>query len=177
MLSKPQRQKIISQEPKFVEKLQRMEALGIQLGKLLGHSILTLGCSFSATGPKGKALGHSSEDGKWFLMVDWSNFGRGGDEATYVTLTERVKGWVRHKERVAMRYYRHYDTDTHEEMRNLSVFDDSVVAVLDKLSDELEEQIARASRATQEHREQFRRVVEEHPREVRSRFDQIDLLP
>lgn len=56
-------------------------------------------------------------------------------------------------------------------------FDTSVVAVLDTLSDELEKQIAKAAKATEEHREQFRRVVEEHPRVEKNRFDDIDLAP
>lgn len=177
MLSGPQQRKIISQEPEFVEKLQRMEALGMQLGKLLGQSILTLGCSFSATGPEGKSLGHSSKDGKWFLMVDWNNSSRGYDDVIGAMLEERVKGWIRHKKRVSLQYRRHYNPGAHTATRNLSIFNDSVVAVLDGLSDELEEQITRASRVMEEQREQSRSVVEEHPREKRNRFDQIDPLP
>jgi len=168
MLSESQQRKIIAREPKFIEKLQRIEALSIQLGKLLGHSIFTLGIS------------RGRPEGKWILDVEWRHYGYGygdTDEATYVVLKKRVKGWVRYKWLAVMQYQRDSKTDVREEERYMFELDESVVAVLDTLSDELKEQIARASRATEKHREQFRKVVEAHPREKKDRFDRIDLLP
>lgn len=168
VLSESQQRKISAQEPKFVEKLQRMEALSIRLSKLLGHSIFTFGRSLERP------------EGKWYINVNWSNYGWGNgvhDEVTYVTLKERVKGRFRHTWVVVMQYQRDYETSTREEKRHMYTFEDRVVAVLDTISDELEEQIARASQATEGHREQFRKVVEEHPREKKDRFDRIDLLP
>jgi len=181
MLSESQLRQIVTREPKFIEKLQRMEALSIQLCKLLRHSIFTLGHSLSATGPRGKALVHSQDE--WLLFVDWDNYCSGyipggRDEVTYVVLEKRVKGWTRlfRSQRPSMEYQRDFKTDIREERRHLFKFDYSVVAVLDVLSDELEEQIARASQATEKHREQFRKVVEAHPRKKKDRFDRIDLL-
>jgi len=170
VLSESQQRKIIATEPKFVEKLQRMEALSIQLGKLLGHSEFTLG----------KSLGRP--EGIWKLNVDWRDFGRGyipggHDEVTYVVLKKRVKGWVCYKWLVVMQYQRDYKTAVREERRYMYEFNESVVSELDTLSDELGEQIAEAMSATEKHREQFRRVVEEHPREEKNRFDNIDPIP
>ena len=165
MLNESQQLRIVAEEPKLVEKLQRMEALSIQLGKLLGHSIFMLG----------ESLGRP--EGTWSLDVTWSSLGDGRIEVTYVVLQKRVKGWVRSKWQRMMVYQRAYETDTCKEKRHMYEFDDSVIAELDTLSDELEQKIARNSRAIEDSREQFRKVVEEHPREKKHRFDQIDPLP
>lgn len=109
----------------------------------------------------------------WKLDVDWSYYGID----TVVELKRRVKGWVRYKWLRVMEYHLDYGTDTHEEKRHLFTFETSVVAVLDILSDELEEQITKAAQATEEHREQFSKVVEGHPRVEKNRFDDIDLAP
>ena len=101
MLSESQQRKIIAQEPKFIEKLQRLEALSIQLGKLLGNTIFVLQ----------KSLGYP--EGRWYLDVNWSHYGYGvpgggHDEVTYVVLEKRVKGWVRRKWVKVMAYQRDF---------------------------------------------------------------------
>lgn len=164
VLSESRRLQIIAEEPKLVEKLQRMEALSMQLSKLLGFSMFMLG----------ESLGRP--EGTWSLDVSWSHLD-GNDEVTYIALEKRVKGWVRSKWQRVMAYQRNYETDIRAEKRRMYEFDNSVVAELDTLSDELEQKIARASKATKASREQFRKVVEEHPREKKNRFDQIDPLP
>lgn len=160
MLSEQRQRQIILQEPKFVKKLQRMEALSIQLNELLGYSKFTLGKS------------SRFPEGQWRLDVGWNH----NKTVFLVRLQKRVKGWVHRNWESVMTYHR-YGTDSRKERRELRVFDDSVVAVLDKLSDELEKQIIEGSRAIQKCREQFRQEVENHPREERSRFDNIDPRP
>lgn len=164
MLSESRQLRIVSEEPILAEKLQRMEALSIQLSKLLGFSMFMLG----------ESLGRP--EGTWSLEVNWSHLD-GHDEVTYVVLQKRVKGWVRSKWQRVMVYHRNYETDIREEKRRMHEFDNSVVAELDTLSDELEQKIVRASQNIEDLREQFRKVVEKHPREKKHRFDQIDPLP
>lgn len=165
MLSESRQLRIVSEEPMLIEKLQRMEALSIQLGKLLGNSIFMLG----------ESLGRP--EGTWSLDVNWSYLSGDRTEVTYIVLQKRVKGWVRSKWQRMMVYQRDYETDICKEKRHMHEFNNSVIAELDTLSDELEQKIARASKAIESSREQFRKVVEEHPREKKHRFDQIDPLP
>lgn len=165
VLSESRQLQIIAEEPMLIEKLERMEALSIQLGKLLGNSIFMLG----------KSLGQP--EGTWSLDVTWSSLSDDRCEVTYIVLQKRVKGWVRSKWQRVMVYQRYYGTDIRTGNRIMYEFDNSVVAELDTLSDELEQKIARAAKATKASREQFRKVVEEHPRERKNRFDQIDPLP
>lgn len=170
MLSRSQRLRVVAENPLLVEKFQRMEALSIRLSKLLGHSIFTLQKS------------RKYPEGMWALDVDWSNYGSGyieggHDEVTYVVLDKRVKGLVRRKWSKVMAYQRDFESGSRDEKRHLFEFDTSVVAVLDTLSDELEEQIAKASQATAKYEEQFRKVVEEHPRVEKNRFDDIEPVP
>lgn len=169
MLTESKKLQLIVTEPKFVGKLQRMEALSVELSKLSGSFTFALQ----------KSLGRP--EGMWLLNITWSNYGSsyipgGHDEVTYVVLKKRVKGWIRSKWLNVMMYQRDYGHDTREERRHMFTFEYDVVDVLDMISDELEAQIAKASQATTQHREQFRRVVDEHPRVEKDRFDRIDLL-
>lgn len=140
-----------------------MEALSVELSKLSGSSEFELQ----------KSLVHPEE--MWLLYVSRNH---SNDEVTYITLKRRVKGWIRSKWLNVMMYQRDYEHNargTCEETRHMFTFEDEVVAALDTISDDLETQIARASQATTQHREQFRRAVEEHPRVEKDRFDNIDL--
>lgn len=172
MISERQRLQIITREPKFIEKLQRIETLGIELSKLLGHT----------GGRSTLALGKSPEHPKerWSLYIKWEagNIPDGLGEAEFVILHKRVKGWIRSKLKVVMKYNRDRAYNSHEEKRRIHMFefDTNNVTELDALCDALEERIAEVAQTTEKYKEQFRRVIEEHPREEKNRFDKIGPL-
>lgn len=129
MFSESDRLQLIAVEPKFVEKLQRLEALSIQLWLTYEYSDF--------------ALQKTSKypEGRWLLHVE-QHYYDGGDELTYVTLRKRIiHWWFIRKWYTVMSYKRTYMAATRKEDRHLFNFEDPVVAELDALSDELEAQV------------------------------------